>query len=114
MTTYTLDPDELMTVASSTETGLSDMETHRGDTSTAVDVSMASSQSAEVSGALINVWNVLLAPQFEGAEQRLVKMLAGLRGLASAYNNGDQDMMDDSVSRTDAAVDIDITDAKQP
>lgn len=113
MTTYDLDPEGLRGVAASTASALDPLETHRSDCSTAIDEAAGSVQSAEVAGALLNVWNLLLAPQFEGVEQRLLKMTTGLRNAASHYDQGENDMIDDAVRSTDATVELDITDAKQ-
>ncbi|GAA1125314.1 DUF6507 family protein [Citricoccus alkalitolerans] len=113
MTTYDLDPDGLRGVATSTASALEPLETHRSDCSTAVDEAAASVQSAEVAGALLNVWNLLLAPQFEGVEQRLAKMTTGLTNAASHYEQGDNGMIEDAMRSTDETVELDITDAKQ-
>lgn len=113
MTTYDLDPDALCGVATSTASALDPLEGHRASCSTAIDEAAGSVQSAEVTSALLNVWNLLLAPQFEGVEQRLAKMTAGLTTAAVHYDNGDTAMLDEAVRSTDAAVDIEVSDAKQ-
>lgn len=114
MSTHDLDPEGLRGVVSSTDSALQPLETHRTSASTAVDESIASSKSPEVEAALMNVWNLLLAPQFEGVEQRLAAMLTGLTNAASEYEKGSNDMVTDAVNATDAEIDIEITDGKQP
>lgn len=113
MTTYELEPSGLRGVADSTASALSPLETHRTSCSTAVDDAAGSAESAEVTGALLNAWNLLLAPQFEGVEQRLEMMTTELKNAAAAYEQKDYEMLDDAVKSTDDAVDIDVTDAKQ-
>jgi cellobiose-specific phosphotransferase system component IIB len=112
MTDFDLDPEELLGIATSTRTALSALETHRSSTSTGVDAAIGSVQSAEVAASLANVWNVLLAPQFEGAEQRGEKLSTGLNNVAAHYDAGNDQMMRDAVASTDAAVDVGIEDAK--
>lgn len=113
MTDYDLDPQGLRDVATSTASTLEPLETYRSDCSTAVDEAAGSVQSAEVAGALLNVWNLLLAPQFEGVEQRLLKMTTGLKNAAAHYEQGNNDMIDNAMRSTDETVELDITDAKQ-
>lgn len=113
MTTYNLIPDQVGVVATNTQAGLSEMETHRSSASTGIDEAAASSESPEVAAALFNVWNVLLAPQFEGAEQRLSTMVSGLTNLASEYDNANRVMMDRAVAETGHVVDVVIEDGKQ-
>lgn len=114
MSTHDLDPGGLRGVAATTESALEPLETHRTSASTAVDESVGSSKSPEIEAALINVWNLLLAPQYEGVEQRLAAMVAGLKNAASHYEKGHEDMVTDAVNSTDAEVDLEITDGKQP
>ena len=113
MTTDNLIPDQVGVVATNTQAGLSEMETHRSSASTGIDEAAASSESPEVAAALFNVWNVLLAPQFEGAEQRLSTMVSGLTNLASEYDNANRVMMDRAVAETGQVVDVVIEDGKQ-
>lgn len=113
MTNYDLEPSGLRGVAHDTESALSPLETHRASCSTAADEAAGSAESAEVAGALLNVWNLLLAPQFEGVEQRLDVMTTELKNAAAAFEQKDYEMLDDAVRSTDDAVEIDVTDAKQ-
>lgn len=113
MTTYDLEPSGLRRVAHDTDSALDPLETHRTSCSTAIDEAAGSAESAEVAGALLNVWNLLLAPQFEGVEQRLEVMTTQLKSAAAAFEQKDYEMVDDAVRSTDDAVEIDVTDAKQ-
>lgn len=109
---YDISPGALREIKGKVETEHDHIATKRKDLSDAVDACITSCKMPQVASALTEAWNGLLAIQTEAAETRIANATTALGDVASAYENGDQAMMDDATKAATAVPDLEIDDGK--
>lgn len=113
MGNYDINPAGCHGILANVESAAEGIAAERSALGGAVDEAIAACQSRQVGGALIELWNNVLALQCEAATTRVENAVGGLRMAVNLYVAGDEVMAANSQKQVTEIPAITIEDAKK-
>jgi hypothetical protein len=110
---YDINPAGCHGILTNVESEADGIAAARAALSGAVDEAIEACRSRQIGGALIELWNNVLAIQCEAATTRVENAVGGLRTAVNLYVAGDEEMAANSQRQVTEVPAITIEDAKK-